>query len=120
MNATMKQVLSSLQRARLHLDNTGSRLDVHSVVHDLMQELIEAGGLSKRWEPAAIRPEESRDQDWLYELIEGLTETCFKLAEAPPDKAALELLSRLDQAIDGCRPYEARAEAGQSGSQHPA
>lgn len=120
MNASMKHVLSSLQRARLHLDDTESRLDVHSVVHDLMQDLIEAGGLPKRWDPAAIRLKESRDQDWLYELIEGLTETCFKLAEAPPNEAALALRLRLDRAIDGCRPYAIWAEAGQSGGQHPA
>jgi hypothetical protein len=63
-----------------------------------------------------MQPGEPRDQDWLYELIECLTETCLKLAEAPPNEAALALRSRLDRAIDVCHPHE----AGQSGGQHPA
>ena len=120
MNDQMKRVLSSLQRARLHLDNPVSRPDVHSVVHDLMQELIDAMGFTQSWETVTAPSAETWERVWLYDLIEGLTDTCFELAETSPDEAALVLRSRLDRAIDGCRPYEAWTEAGQSGGQHPA
>lgn len=102
MNPRMKYVLSSLQRARLHLDNPASSPDVHSVVHDLMQELIYTMGLTNSWETAGTPVDETWEHVWLYDLIEGLTDTCFKLSEATPDQAALTLRTRLDRAIEGC------------------
>lgn len=109
MNDQMKCVLSSLQRARLHLDNPASSPDVHSVVHDLMQELIYAMGLTNSWDTVAAPADETWENVWLYDLVEGLTDTCFKLSETPPDQAALSLRTRLDRAIEGCLHSTMRA-----------
>lgn len=105
MNDRMKRVLSSLQKARLNLDNQASRPDVHSVVHDLMQELIDAMGFTQSWETVTAPSAETWERAWLYELIEGLTDTCFELAETSPDEAALSLRMHIDRAIeDGRHP----------------
>lgn len=99
MNDRMKRVLSSLQRARLHLDDQASRPDVHSVVHDLMQELIDVMGFTQSWETVTAPTAETWERVWLYELIEGLTDTCFELAEISPDEATLTLRMHIDRAI---------------------
>lgn len=101
MNDRMKHVLSSLHRARLNLETSPSRPDVHLVVHDLMRDLIEAMGLTQSWETMPLSTDETWEQAWLYDLIEGVTDTCFKLTESPPDEVTMALRTRLDRAIEG-------------------
>ena len=101
MNTRMKHVLSSLQRARLNLDSSASRPDVHVVVHDLMHDLIEAMGLTQSWETVPQSTDETWERDWLYDLIEGVTDTCFKLTESSPDEVTMALRTRLDRASEG-------------------
>lgn len=100
MNDPMERVLSSLERARRHLDHPEPRLDVHSVVHELMRDLLgEMGVLRKTAASGTPQANETAGQEWLYELIEGLTDTCFSLAESPPDEAARVLRARIDKAV---------------------
>lgn len=102
MNDRMKHVLSSLHRARLNLEkNSASRPDVHLVVHDLMRDLIEAMGLTQSWDTHPLSTDEIWERAWLYDLVEGLTDTCFKLSESPPDEVTMALRTRLDRAIEG-------------------
>lgn len=101
MTNRMKRVLSSLEKARLHLDNSAPRPDVHSVVHDLMQELIDAMGIDQSRETVTDLTDETWERAWLYDLIESLTDTCFTLSETPPDEVAITLRRRLDCAIEG-------------------
>lgn len=100
----MKFVLSSLQQARLHLDDPVRSPDLHSLVHELMQQLIDVMGFADSSASPAAPFDETWESAWLYELVEGLTETCFNLAESPADEAARALRLRLDRAIAGCRP----------------
>lgn len=112
MKSPVKRALSSLERARQHLDHPHIKPDFHSILNDLMHELVDHGGLRKSGQPLLSQAHGNEEQCWLYALLEALTETCISLAENPAE-AESSLRQQIDQGILDCRK---RLTAGRSDS----
>lgn len=98
----MERALSSLERARRLLEHPEIKPDVHSILNDLMHELVDQGGIRQHGRSLLSQIQGDDEQSWLYALLEALTETCISLAENPCETES-RLRQQINQGILDCQ-----------------
>ena len=74
-------------------------------MNDLLNEME---CLRKSMESVTPQAHETANLEWLYDLIESLTNTCMRLTESCPDDAARELHGKIVRSIAIYPPKSAK------------